>query len=154
MKRRLSIRSKIVLILVVTLLISAHLQGQNWKRGLAVVGYHTATIALGAIGDAQYDMGNKNTAHILKAGEVATLIGGPFIFRVDKRDAASYLLSYCFLRFSLFDSFYNLTRDLPLLYNGTTSKYDQFMTQIPPHGRAWRKSCSLVVGFSIPIRNL
>ncbi len=130
------------------------IQAQNWKRGLAVAGYHIGTVALGAIGDAQYDMGKKHFAHFLKAAEVGALIGGPFLFDIKRSDALSYILSYGFIRLSLFDSFYNYTRDLPLLYNGTTSKYDEFMNTVPDHGKAWIKSWSLIVGFAIPLYEL
>ncbi len=143
---------KLIVFSLIVLCMSA--TGQNWKRGLAVVGYHTATIALGAIGDAQYDEGNKNVAHMLKAGEIAMVASGPFVFNLNKRDALPYLSSYLFLRFSFFDSFYNLSRDLPVLFNGTTSGYDEFMNQIPDHGKVWYKSISLIVGVSIPIKHL
>lgn len=150
---------KILSILILSLIftISGTAQQTTWQRidrPIGIILYHTATIAIGAIGDAQYDMGNKNVGHMLKAAEVATLLSGPFVFGIDKRGAASYLLSYCFLRFSFFDSFYNMTRDLPLLYNGTTSGYDKFMSQMPPHGRAWSKSISLIAGVAIPIKHL
>jgi len=154
MKQEIKIR--LLLGLIITLVITGNIavNAQNWKKGLAVVGYHVGTVALGAIGDAQYDMGNKEWGHALKAMEVGALIGGPFIFHVQRSEALSYLLSYGFLRFSFFDSFYNITRDLPLLYNGSTSTYDQVMSRMPDHGKAWYKSCSLVMGFAIPIKEL
>lgn len=142
------------LLIISILFVTINSAGQNWKRGLAVVGYHTASIVLGAIGDAQYDEGNKNVAHMLKAGEIAMVASGPFVFNLNKRDALPYLSSYLFLRFSFFDSFYNLSRDLPVLFNGTTSGYDEFMNQIPDHGKVWYKSISLIVGVSIPIKYL
>ena len=137
--------------IIVLILASIKLDAQNWKKGLAVAGYHTATIALGAVADAQYDMGNKNLSHALHAAEVGALISGPFIFKVGRSDALNYIASYGFLRFSFFDSFYNMTRDLPLMYNGTTSTYDEVMSKMPDHGKYFVKSWSLVVGFSIPI---
>lgn len=127
---------------------------QDWTRPVAIIGYHIGTVALGAVADAQFDEGNKNLAHILHATEVVTLISGPFIFGVKKHEAVNYILTYGFMRFTFFDSVYNLTRDLPILYNGTTSNYDRFMNQIPPHGKAWYKSWSFIVGISIPIKYL
>jgi len=140
-------------LIAIILAISVALNAQNWKKGLAVVGYHTATICLGAVADAQFDMGNKNLSHTLHAVEVGALIGGPFVFKVKRSEALSYILSYGFLRFSFFDSFYNMTRDLPLMYNGTTSVYDRTMSKMPDHGKYWVKSCSLIVGFAIPIKS-
>ena len=141
-------------LIILCLFLTVSVNAQNWKKGLAVVGYHTATIALGAIGDAQYDQGNKNLSHTLHAGEVAMLASGPFIFKLQKRDALPYLSSYVFLRFSFFDSFYNTTRDLPVLYNGTTSGYDRFMNTMSDDGKAWWKSMSLIMGVAIPINHL
>lgn len=128
--------------------------GQDWKRPVGIIGYHVGTIALGAVADGLHDEGHKEWAHALHAAEVGALIGGPFIWKIDRREALPYISSYVFLRFSFFDGFYNGTRGLPVLYNGSTSAYDKFMSQMPEHGRAWWKSCSLVVGVSIPLNYL
>ena len=148
----------LLLILTLSLCLSSFGQRQTtWQRidrPLAIIGYHVATVALGSIGDAMMDEGNKNLGHALQAAEVGALIGGPFLFHVQRSEALSYLATYGFMRLSLFDSFYNVSRDLPLLYNGTTSSYDRLMNTIPPDGRAWIKSWSLVVGISIPIKYL
>jgi len=116
------------------------LSAQNWKKGIAVASYHIGTVALGAVADGLYDNGQKQWSHALHAAEIGAVIGGPFVFHVQRSEALSYILSYAFIRLSLFDSFYNATRDLPVLYNGTTSIYDQSMNTIPPHGKAWIKS--------------
>ena len=139
-------------ILTILLLIAClSIQAQNWKKGLAVASYHVGTVALGAIADGMKDNGNKHWDHALHAAEIGAILGGPFIFHLDQSNALAYVLSYGFIRLSLFDSFYNMTRDLPLLYNGSTSKYDDVMNAIPDHGKAWIKSWSLIVGFTIPI---
>ena len=143
---------KLLIILLVFACIN--IQAQNWKKGLAIVSYHTATIALGAVADAQFDMSNKTLSHTLHAVEIGAAISGPFIFKPrGTSEIAAYICSYGFLRFSFFDGFYNMTRDLPLLYNGTTSTYDEVMSKMPDHGKAWYKSCSLIVGFAIPIKS-
>ena len=128
-------------------------QAQNWKKGLSIVGYHTACIAIGAVADGLYDDGYKEWSHALHAVEVGALITGPFIFKPKRWEFASYILSYTFLRFSFYDAFYNWQRSLPVNYVGSTSKYDQVMSKIPPDGRAWIKSCSLIVGIAIPIKS-
>ena len=142
---------KLGTILLLTICLS--LQAQNW-RGLAVVGYHVGAIALGAVADGLYDEGHKEWGHALHAVEIGAVIAGPFVHKIKGNEALTYILSYGFLRFSLFDSFYNLTRDLPLLYSGSTSGYDKAMSKIPEHGRAWYKGCSLVVGIAIPIKEI
>ena len=45
-------------------------------------------------------------------------------------------------------------RDLPINYVGSTSTYDKTMSKIPPDGRAWIKSWSLVIGIAIPIKEM
>ena len=148
----------LLLILTLSLCLSSFGQRQTtWQRidrPLAIIGYHIGTVALGAVGDAMMDEGNKNLGHALQAAEVGALIGGPFLFNVHRDEWLPYVASYCFFRFSFFDSFYNMSRDLPILYNGTTSGYDRVMNTIPPDGRAWMKTWSLIVGVSIPIKHL
>ena len=153
MKQERKIWTIVILIIIMTFVLAVVINAQNWKRGLAVAGYHIGTVALGAVADGLYDDGYKEWSHALHAAEVGALIGGPFIFKPrGGGEIASYILSYGFLRFTFFDSFYNLTRDLPLLYNGSTSTYDELMSQMPDHGKAWYKSFSCVLGFAIPIK--
>ena len=148
----------LLVLLALSLSLSCFSQRQTtWQRidkPLAIIGYHIGTVALGAIGDAMMDEGNKNLGHALQACEVGALIGGPFLFKIQRSEALAYLANYGFMRFSLFDSFYNMTRDLPVLYNGTSSNYDRFMNTIPPDGRVFMKTWSLVVGISFPIKYL
>ena len=153
MKQETRIWIAIIALLLLTIGLAIMADAQNFKRGLAIVGYHTTTIALGALADGLYDDGHKEWSHALHAAEVGMLIGGPFVFQVRRSEAISYVLSYGFLRFSFFDSFYNMTRDLPVMYNGSTSNYDQIMSKMPDHGKVWYKSCSLVLGISIPINS-
>lgn len=142
--------------LIISLIFIATIcNAQNWKRGLAVVGYHTACVALGAVADGLYDEGHKEWSHALHATEIAAVIGGPFIFKPKgSNEIVAYLASYGFIRLSLFDSFYNMTRDLPPLYAGSTSTYDKVVSGIPPDGRAVIKSWSLVIGIAIPIKTM
>ena len=142
------------LLIILMLAVAVNATPQDWKRGLAIAGYHVGSVAIGAIADGCMDNGQKQLGHALQVAELGMVAGGPFIFKLDKSDILSYVLSYGFIRLAMFDSFYNATRDLPLLYNGTTSSYDKFMNTIPPHGRGWIKSWSLIVGFAIPINEL
>lgn len=127
---------------------------QRNRRSFAIIGYHLGTVALGAVGDGLRDDGYKELGHILRATEVGALIGGPFLFHVKKDEAIWYILDYGFLRLATFDAIYNATRGLPVLYNGTTSHYDEFMNKIPDHGKAWIKGWSLTLGFAIPLTEL
>jgi len=127
---------------------------QRNQRSFAIIGYHLGTVALGAIGDGLRDEGHKEWGHAFRAAEVGALIGGPFLFRVKRQEAVWYILDYGFLRLATFDALYNTTRGLPVLYNGTTSKYDELMNTIPDHGKAWIKAWSLSLGFVIPLCEL
>ena len=141
-------------LIIFGLFIIVSTNAQNWKKGLAIVGYHTTTVALGAVADGLYDDGYKEWSHALHAIEIGAVISGPFIFKPrGTSEIAAYICSYGFLRFSLFDGFYNMTRDLPLLYNGTTSKYDEIMNMHTDTGKVWWTSCSLIVGIAIPIKS-
>ena len=152
---KVKVWAAVIFIILFTFFAALKMNAQNWKRGLAVAGYHVGTIALGAVADGLYDNGNKNWSHALHAAEVGALIGGPFIFKPrGGNEIASYIFSYGFLRFSFYDSFYNMTRDLPLLYNGTTSTYDKVMRKMPDDGKVFVKSWSLVLGFAIPIKEM
>lgn len=138
-----------ILLLFLCLTVTA----QDW-RPAAVIGYHVGTVVIGAVADGLFDEGHKDWGHALHALEVGALIGGPFIFNIKRSDALSYILSYGFIRLSLFDLAYNVTRDMEYNYVGSTSGYDKFISKIPPDGRAWIKTWSLVVGFAIPINHL
>ena len=67
----------LLLILTLSLCLSSFGQRQTtWQRidrPLAIIGYHVATVALGAVGDAMMDDGNKNLGHALQAAEVGAL---------------------------------------------------------------------------------
>ena len=67
---------------IILLFACLSLNAQNWKKGLAVAGYHLGTVALGAIGDGLYDSGSKEWSHALHAAEVGALISGPFVFNL------------------------------------------------------------------------
>jgi len=124
------------------------------SRPLGIIAWNLVTVAVGAVGDGLRDDGHKEWGHALRVAEVGMLIGGPFLFRVKRQEAVWYILDYGFLRLATFDAMYNATRGLPVLYNGTTSKYDELMNTIPDHGKAWIKAWSLSLGFVIPLCEL
>jgi hypothetical protein len=149
-----TMKKSILITVIILLAFSMNAQKWDWKRSTGIIGYHLATVAVGALGDATFDNGNKDLGHALKATEVGMLIGGPFLFKIELNEAVPYISTYVFLRFATFDGIYNVSRDLPVLYQGNTSGYDKFMSKVPPHGRAWWKCHALVVGIAIPIKNL
>ena len=123
-------------------------------RPLGIIAYNIGTVALGSVADGLYDEGHKEWAHALHAVEVGALISGPFIFNIKLNEAGWYIASYASMRLALFDLGYNATRGLPALYNGSTSWYDQIMSKVPEHGRAFIKTIAFTVSVSIPINEL
>jgi hypothetical protein len=140
---------------IILLFFCFSLPAQNWKKGLAVAGYHMATVAVGAIGDAQNDMGNKDLGHALKAAEVGMLVGGPFLYKATFKEWPGFLLYfsvYGMMRFTGYDGFYNITRDQPLFYNSDLNHYGRFMNNFPDVGKAWYKACFFGLGIGISIK--
>ena len=115
---------------------------------------YASSIILDAMADGYRDEGNKPLSHALEAASIGVLVASPFVIDYDKSKWGWYLTSYVTLRFSLFDYSYNLTRGLPLDYQGTTSKYDEFMCTVPNNFANYAKGVSFIVGFSIPINEL
>jgi len=146
---------KLVLSVILAFLLLSGASGQNWKKGLAVAGYHMSTVVVGALGDAYNDEGQKDLGHALKAVEVGMLVSGPFLYKWAFKEYPDFLL-YCsvypMMRFAAYDGFYNATRDLPLLYNGESSHYDRFMNNFPDAGKAWYKTMVFGLGIGISIK--
>ena len=116
--------------------------------------WQVATVLAGGIGDGLMDNGSKHWGHALRAVEAGMLISGPFVFDLERRDALPWLSGYLLFRVGMKDWAYNLTRELPLTYTGTTSVYDDVMSGIPPHGQVWIKSICIMTGFGITIKHL
>lgn len=130
--------------------------GFNWK-GLAITGYHIATVTIGAIADGIYDDGNKQLGHFLEGTELALAMLGPLlVFDLERNDWLAYALSYTFVRVALFDPIYNTTRGLPVNYIGSTSTWDKFLQELdsPPAGYWIGRTLFLTAGIAIPIKEI
>lgn len=103
-------------------------QVQNkWIR----VGLFSTSIVLNAVGDGLYDEKKKLLSKSFRAGSIATLLAVPLVTHVEKKDAVNYVVTFSCLRYTLFDAGYNLTRNLPYDYMGTTSHHDRILGKIP-----------------------
>ena len=122
------------------------------KRSIGITAYHIATVAVGSIGDACNDEGQKNLGHALKAIEVGMLISGPVLWKVQWKEGGAYLATYVLHRASEYDLYYGMYRDLGPMYNGGSSTWDKTMNKIPPHGRTFIKSLSFGVAIVIPFK--
>ena len=160
----------IAIIMAAIFFISVKCDGQGWKEARQTkwkktaisVGSSLLSIGLEMSGDALYDMGkssgNKSQmqwGHTLQAtGYVVPLISIPFLLKGSDNkvisDVAVLVGTYASLRFATADAFYNVVHpDLELFDLGTVSKYDEIMSNIPPHGRTFMKCLSLTLGVSI-----
>lgn len=139
---------------IILLFTCLSLNAQNWKKGLAVAGYHLGTVALGAVADGLYDSGNKEWSHALHAAEVGALISGPFVFNLSRKEALPYLSSYVFLRMATFDPMYNATYGRPLNDIGGTSLWDKALQSVnsEPSGYWFARSIFFGLGVAIPIK--
>ena len=144
---------------IILILVSLNSFGQ-YKRNLdnkdiyVSLAIMTSSVILGGVGDGFNDNGMKPLGHSLNALSIVPLLIAPFVLDISDYKWASYILSYTFIRFALYDAGYNITRGLPLAYLGNSSLYDRALrsTKSPDSWIIGMKSLSLVVGFSIPIR--
>ena len=134
---------------------------KRMSEAAKVIISYSASILLNAIGDGLYDEGItrggnlKNWGKVCKVGSIGILLSSPFYIDYYKSNWATYLASYAFLRISLFDPAYNLTRGLPITYIGNTSLWDKGLQKIaPPDGFMWGRGLSLIMGMALPLNNL
>jgi len=100
------------------------------------------SIVLDAVGDALYDEGkatNNNNkivyGHVFSAASTGLLLASPFILNIDKKKWPVYFAGYIGFRIALFDPIYNVTRNLPVDYIGSTSYWDKGLQGFnPPAG--------------------
>jgi len=149
-----------LLMFVLTIGVNAqYLKTEKQSRipeSVKVIILYTGAIVLDAVGDGLCDDGNKAWGHALNAASVGILVASPFILDIQKDKWYWYLLSYVSLRVALFDPVYNLTRGLPIDYIGDNSIWDKGMQEFNPprNAQLWGRSVFLVVGLTIPLREI
>ena len=148
--------------MIIFMCISINAQKYDWKKTALSIGGSVLSIGLEMTGDALIDMGKANGnqsqkywGHTLQAlGYVTPIITTSALVYKSNRPfweiVTVQLVTYGIMRFSTADLFYNAIHpDYKLLDVGTTSRYDNVMAKVPPHGRAWYKGISLGLGFAI-----
>jgi hypothetical protein len=135
------------------LVVNIHLLKQEKSEKWKTIVLYSGSIILNGIGDGLNDSKFKTAGHLFNAASIGTLIITPAIFNYQKDNWYWYALTYTCLRAGLFDITYNLTRNLPLKYTGSTSITDKFYNS---HGGSpmFPRTLFFVLGFAIPIRNL
>jgi hypothetical protein len=142
-------------LLIILLFFSFSLKAQL-REPIKTIALYSSCVILEAIGDGLYDNGEKIWGHAMQAVSTGLLVASPFILKVEKNNWYWYLMSYTFLRISLFDPTYNLTRGLPPGYTGNTSVWDKGMQKLkPPEGmKLFGHSVFFIIGISIPLNEL
>ena len=128
---------------------------QRIPEPVKVITLFTASIILDAVGDGLYDSGDKTLGHALQAASTGLLVLSPLFLDMNKDNWWWYAMSYVSLRIGLFDYSYNITRDLPLGYIGSTSTWDKAIKQLaPPGNQIFVREIFFTVGVIIPINEL
>lgn len=109
-----------------------------------------------AVGDGFNDDGQKVIGHAMNAASTGILVASPFILNVKKENWGWYAASYISLRIGMFDTAYNLTRNLPPGYVGNSSIWDKAVsaTESPDNWLLMGRGFFLTVGIMIPINEL
>lgn len=136
----------------------------SYTEALKSISLNVSSIALEMVGDGLLDegrqIGNQNMmawGHTLQGTSVAVLLSKPlFQKKLDNRSIAADIASYGFIRFGIANPAYNITRDLPLFYAGTTSFTDNFInkTKSPNSWRGIYHGLSFVIGGSIALNEI
>jgi len=124
---------------------------RGMSEPLKIILIYTGSIVLNAVGDGLNDSDRKNWGHVCNAASIGLLVTSPFIIDYDRSKWGWYLTSYVFLRITFFDWTYNLTRELPLDYIGTSNWWDKGLNSFGPYSTAPIRLVSGIVGIHIPI---
>lgn len=108
---------------------------------------------MNGIGDGLNNSNRKTIGHVINAISIGILLSSPFILDFERTKWYWYLASYISLRIGLFDSTYNLTRELPFFSTGTTSPSDK-LYNILGINPAIPRPIFLTVGITIPFWKL
>jgi hypothetical protein len=126
---------------------------QKRQDELKLIGFYAASIILNGVGDGLNNSNHKTAGHVINALSIAMLVTSPFFIDYNKKKWYWYLATYTSLRIGLFDSAYNLTRELPFGYVGTTSPTDKFYNLIGLNPILPRP-LFLGIGITIPLTKL
>ena len=158
-------KNLIVILLLSCSILSAQYNPYNsepikheWKHKEAAITIGANILAIGfdAMGDAYMDEGCKELGHFLNAASVGVLVARPFLSHMNRNEWGWYVASYITMRISIFDPIYNITRDLPIGYIGTTSNWDKGLRKISGPGN-WLlgyRCLIFTVAIAIPLNEL
>jgi hypothetical protein len=119
----------------------------EWAK---IIGLYSASIIVNGIGDGLNDNHQKTLGHLYNAASIGLLVASPFLVKYTKKNWFWYVATYTSLRIGLFDTTYNITRKLPINYEGTTSATDKLYKAIGI-SPAVLKSNFFAIGVSLPL---
>ena len=100
------------------------------------------------------DCGIKMLGHSFGALEIAMLFAASWLFKIEGKQMIVFALSYLFIRIAGFDLIYNWVRGIPMWDAGTTSLWDQVVSQIPPIGMGFIRIWFLGLGVGLSLKYL
>ena len=124
-------------------------KSERWK----VIALYSGSIILNGIGDGLNGSNQKTVGHLFNAASIGALLLSPALFNYQKDNWIWYILSYTCLRAALFDIAYNLTRNLPFNYIGSTSITDKAYNSLGV-SPVFPRAIFFAVGFAIPLTKL
>lgn len=140
----------VILSLLLTINLHAQ-QKEKWKLNAIYLG----SVVANGIGDGLNDSGKKEWGHAMNAISISLLVVSPFIHNYNQDVWWKPLIKYSFIRIGFFDWTYNMTRQLPVTYIGTSSWWDQGMQKLnPPDGFAMGRIVFTTIGFAIPVTHM
>lgn len=119
-----------------------------------IIALYAGSIILDAAGDALNDSNHKDWGHLCCAASVGVLLTSPFVIDYQRSKWGWYLTSYVSLRIALFDYAYNMSRDLPLSYTGSTSNWDKMTGSMKSSQLSMCRCGALAIGITVPITKL
>jgi len=133
--------------------VNLHLVKQEKSEKWKVIALYSGSIILNGIGDGLNESSHKTAGHLFNAASIGALLLSPVLLNYKKDNWIWYILTYTCLRAALFDISYNLTRNLPFNYTGSTSISDKVYNSLRV-SPIYPRTIFLVVGFAIPLTKL
>jgi len=121
-----------IIALLLTIFLVSSIYAQHKRDKWVRLGLFTSCVVFNAVGDGLYDDGHKLLSKSFKAASIGSLLVIPIVTHVDRKKGIKYVATFGLLRYAIFDAGYNLSRNLPYNYVGTTSVQDKLTNKLPP----------------------
>jgi hypothetical protein len=122
-------------------------------QALKTILVYSGSILLNGVGDGLIYNHHKNWGYACNTLSIGTLIASPLVIKYDKHKWYGYILDYAFLRYTLYDSGYNITNGDKYQYLLVNDRIDKMFRKAPAGMRSFDKVITLIVGISLPIND-